>query len=720
MSRPRILSSLLLAGLSLPPTALAQAPASAATRDLPGAGRTALPGSRPGTERWIVHFKSRPFTLEAYRAEMWGARDPRRVAAIVADLERRVRDHQRAFVERVEALDGRVLFQYMLVNAIAIEIAPRHLPALRELPNVDFLQPDEEVFPVGAAAPIKTATNSRNHNADALQAANITGAGVGVAVIDTGHDVNMGGTGRPHVIYSRRGNLSQSRLCVQRKLGAAPFDDVHGHGTGVDSIVAGWRWNHAAADYGHAYDANIAGYSIANSSSGSSTLAIEAAAYDAVAKDAAQCKIVASNLSYTGSSNPLSIEQKAMDSLALNADVLNATAAGNAGSNVKFSLANINGLSVAAVNENSMTLAGFSSRGMQDGRYFPNVAANGVSTDMARRDNELALWIASGTSMASPQVCGAVTQIRGANPNLKSDETRAVVLAGTFPSPGTASTAKVTGPGAGYLKNDASWAIARRARNSTQHGRAVLDATSKTWVRSVNVRAGRRLQFAIAWHRHDVNSTDWSDLNLTLRRGSTVLVNSDTPKNTEEFVRFTPTRNETLLVVVTLVKLGRGASRQEFGWASSEPVGGGGGTQAAYALYGQGCAGNSPFGRRAPSLSANRPIVGKDFHLIIANARANSQVTIFFGASDKQWLGQSLPLSLTPFGAPGCTLLASGEVQVNRQSTFLGVLSLRTPVPNSPSLLGGNFFNQAIVADPGNNLLNLAVTNAGKATIGSF
>ena len=33
-----------------------------------------LPGKKAGTESWIVHFKSRPFTLAAYRAEMYGDR----------------------------------------------------------------------------------------------------------------------------------------------------------------------------------------------------------------------------------------------------------------------------------------------------------------------------------------------------------------------------------------------------------------------------------------------------------------------------------------------------------------------------------------------------------------------------------------------------------------------------------------------------------------------
>jgi hypothetical protein len=542
-----------------------------------------LRGVLPGTERWIVHFKKRPFDLSAYRAEMLGDRDPEKVASIVAELERRMKAHQREFVEKVKALGGSVVYQYWLVNACCIEIAPKHLDTLRALQNIEWLQPDEIAVPQ-----IKTATNANNHNADALQAQGFTGANVGLAIIDTGLDNNMNNTGRIHVTFSRRGNTNSSRLCVTRQIGSQPFDDVHGHGTGVASIAAGWRWRTSTADSGHAFDARIAGYSIANSTNGNSYLSTMAAAYNKVASDAAACRIVATNLSYSGSSNPLSVEQKAMDSLVLNADIVNCTAAGNRGSNVSGSHANINGLSVAAVSENTKNLASFSSRGMQGGRYFPNIAANGVSTNMARRNNENADYVASGTSMASPQVCGAVTQIRGINRRLRADETRAVMLASTFASPGTSSTIKVTGPGAGYLKNDGARDI---ARNPARHGRGTLSTSGQTFTRQIRVRTGQNLQFAIAWNRSNVNSTSWSNLDLRLKRGATILVNSNTPLNTEEFIRYRTTRNEVLTVEVVLVSLGSGTRSQSFGWASSLTTGNTS-VPGRYTLYGRGCVGS--------------------------------------------------------------------------------------------------------------------------------
>ncbi|MCA8969234.1 MAG: S8 family serine peptidase, partial [Planctomycetes bacterium] len=233
--------------------------------------------------------------------------------------------------------------------------------------------------------------------------------------------------------------------------------------------------------------------------------------------------------------------------------------------------------------------ASFSSRGVQGGRLFPNLCANGVSTDMARRDNEASNYIASGTSMASPMVCGAATLIRGYNRNLKSDETRAILLASTDASPGTGSGLNSTGPGAGYLQDDVAYAI---AKDSSLHGRASLTNTTTSWTRNIAVKASQRIQIAIAWHRLNTSTTgtSWTNLNLQLRRGTTVLASSTTTSNLEEFIRYTPTATETLNIRVYLTGSVIGGSSQAFGWstyglATSVP--------GTYTTYGSGCGGTS-------------------------------------------------------------------------------------------------------------------------------
>ncbi|MCA8971789.1 MAG: S8 family serine peptidase [Planctomycetes bacterium] len=535
---------------------------------------TPLAGAKPGTERWIVHFKERSFTLDAFRTEMLGRRDPETIAAIVQELDKKMRADQAAFVRQVEALGGSVFAQWWIVNACAIELTPKSLAAIRAMQNVAFLEPDVATQPC-----ILTATNAANHNSDYLNSIGVTGNGVACGIVDTGQDIDMNGTGVPHITYSRRGT-STSRLVLNRQIGTQSADDVHGHGTGVASVAAGWRWNTTTADNGHAYDANIAGYSIANSTTGGSSTSTMASAWNQMAIDAAAYNIVAANLSYTGSPNPLSVEQKAVDSAALNADILACTAAGNGGTSVASSQINVNGLSVGAVNENSHTLAGFSSRGTPDNQLFPDICANGVSTNMARRNNESADYVASGTSMASPMVCGAATLIRGANRSLTSYETKAILLASTEASPGTAGTQVSTGPGCGYLQDDVAYTL---ATNSRRHGRASIASTTAAWTKTMAVTASTQYQVAIAWHRLDVNSSTWSNLDLRILNGTTVVAQSNTLRNTEEFVRFTApsTGNYTIEVRATSLAV----ASQTFAWATSANTG----LPGSYTLLGSAC-----------------------------------------------------------------------------------------------------------------------------------
>ncbi|MCA8969296.1 MAG: S8 family serine peptidase [Planctomycetes bacterium] len=537
----------------------------------------ALPGATPGTESWIVHFESRPFDLHAFRREMNGDRNPEAVSAIVKDLETKMQAHQRDFVHDIEALGGRVTHQWWLINGCAIEIAPRHLDTVRTMTNVARLEADRESSPA-----IKKATNKFNHDSDSLNARGVTGAGVACAIIDSGQDSNRGGSGRPHITYSKRGT-STSRLVANVQVGLMPADDSHGHGTGVASIAAGWKWSTNEADNGHAYDADIVGYAIANNTQGSSSTAVQTSAFQRAAADAARYKIVATNMSYGGDSDPRSSINLAMDSAALNADLLNATAAGNNGQDVTKSVTNLNGLSVGAVAEDTHTLASFSSRGVQGGRLFPNLCANGVSTDMAKRDNEFDNYISDGTSMASPQVCGAATLIRGANRNLKADETRAILLAATEKNPGSGSGLNSTGTGAGYLRDDVAYDV---AMSSGSHGRATLSATTRVWRRSIAVQQGNTVQIAIAWNRLELaNGSSWTNLDLALKSGSTTVASSTTSLNTEEFVRYTATKNETLTFEVTLQGSVVGATSQPFGWASHVDV------AASYTTFGSGCKG---------------------------------------------------------------------------------------------------------------------------------
>ena len=535
-------------------------------------------GRKSGTERWIVHFKTRSFDLSALEAEYHGAKNPARVAALCADLEVQMRTDQAPFCARVEALGALVFLQYWLVNACVIEIEPRKLPAVRALRNVRFLQPDVAVMPQ-----IKDATNSSNHDADAVQAAGYGGFGVSCAILDTGQDSNMANTNKPHITYSVLGNGSVTRLLANIQIGSMPPDDVNGHGTGVASIAAGWKWNNAAADSGHAHLAGIVGYAIANTTAGTSTIATMAAAYQAVTADAATYRIVTTNLSYGGSPNALSLEQIAMDTAANTADLLNCTAAGNSGDTV-FSLLNLNGLSVGACDNGGVkTVASFSSRGLINNTMpFPAMCANGVNTVMALRDDETLNSVGSGSSLASPQVCGAATTLRARFPAMTGPEARAILLASCLPSPGTGLNQVSSGPGCGYLHDPSAHALAATGRFGS--GRFAGPGLFTT---PMNVQAGKAYQAVVVWPRADPSGAAFSDLDLEILDGTQVIYASKHPVSTLEFCRFYTTKTTTLSMVVRTVALS--APKQPFSWAWGE-------AQPAFqpgshVAFGQGCAG---------------------------------------------------------------------------------------------------------------------------------
>ncbi|MFO1050784.1 MAG: S8 family serine peptidase [Planctomycetota bacterium] len=572
---------------------------------LDGSPAHGLPGKAPGTERWIVDFRSRSFDLDAFRTAIAQRRPDAEVAAIVADLERRVKEDQREFVRAVEGFGGKVTEQWWIVNAAAVEIAPDHLDALRALPGVDFVQPD---MPWDLA--IRVSTNALNHNADAVQALGLKGLGATAGIMDTGQDSDMNGTGRPHRVYYVNGdpnNLSGggiggSRLRINRQIGAMSADDTNGHGTGVASIVAGANWGTGGADDGHAPLAGIAGYAIANQvSGGASSSSTMASAWQSMAADRATYNIVAANLSYGGSPNPRETAQQALDSAALNADIMICVAAGNNGptaSSTSGSQSAANGLAVAAIETNSHAVASFSTRGPVNSdlqRYYPDISGCGVNTVMAARNNEAGDFTASGTSMASPQVCGAATLLRGTFPVLTALQTKAVLLA---------SSIDIASANAGLDRNAFGMGMSHdlRAYNlaaANHFGGSALTTANATHTFTLPAQADHGYAVAIAWHRLAVGSSQWSNLDLdVLDPNGVVIASSTTTRNLYEMVRFTTSTTGNYTIRTRLVSISGGTSQPfAFAWMES-PVGG------RFESYGAGCVGSGPIPSQCAAVNA--------------------------------------------------------------------------------------------------------------------
>ncbi|MEE9128227.1 MAG: S8 family serine peptidase [Planctomycetota bacterium] len=840
-------------------------------QDLDADREHGIPGARAGTERWIVHFQKRSFDLSRFRKAIYDRRPAAEVDAIVKGLERQVVLDQRGFVAKVERdLGASIVAQWWLINACAIDVSPASLARIRALPNVARLEPDRYWAPC-----IRKATSSKNHNADRVHSVfKIDGSGVAVGIMDTGQDEKSGSHSRPHRTYFVKGDpanktgkgMGGSRLVVNHRIGVVPADDVHGHGPAVASAAAGADWGARGADHGHAFGANVAGYSIALFANGNTSTTTVAKGWQQMATDRVKYNVVAANHSYAGSPNPLDAQQKAMDAAALNADILICTAAGNwTGTN--RSQSNANGLAVAAMVPDTWVMASFSARGplyRSGGRFVPDITACGVETVMAQRDVESIVHIESGTSFASPQVCGTAALVRAANTSLTALETKAVLLATTQSIVTQNPNTTRNNWGTGMLRTDAAVELALVRRTV---GSSTIDSQNRTRKFPLSVQKDKQYAVVVTWHRTNVNSGTWSNLDFRVLDGNTVVAESKTPLNLYENAWFVAKRSATFSLEVTSPTLS--GSSQKFAVALSEvpkaPVLG------SVTLLGTGCKGtglpllgvcqsdnanqtwqriwgssntiyaleivangslsiegfemptkslanvtqvvptmlfdgtsagpnkvlatgtmtitgtvkwyrtlfdrpvsvakgqkyflaflnpaattglgittngnitpywknNGPGGRwvrntswpwawktlctskipgAVPAMATNgAPELGRTFHVTLRRASGGSSVLLLTGVSNSKWDGLSLPLSLTPAGAPGCTVYAAGHVLTLHKVDAVGALDLGFTVPVDKTLIGFAYYQQFAVRDQQANNFGFAVSNGLALRVG--
>jgi len=138
---------------------------------------------------------------------------------------------------------------------------------------------------------------------------------------------------------------------------------------------------------------------------------------------------------------------------------------------------------------------------------------------------------------------------------------------------------------------------------------------------------------------------------------------------------------------------------------------------ASHAAFGNGCPGSAG----VPALAADTgrlPWIGETFTIRLTNIPSSATAFAFFGVSRTAWSPLALPFALDPIGMPGCTLFVSGEVDLPLSvSGNAGTVSV--PIPNDSALLGGPFYNQAVVRDVAANVLGFTVSNACRAIMGA-
>jgi hypothetical protein len=497
--------------------------------------------------RWLVTLRDPGYSLQPLRDAIRGRQPAAAVDAVVAELDRRAREDQRELVALVARLGGRVTQQWWIVDAFACELPEAAVAELRAHRRVLRIDPDAIVFPA-----LGRSLDAANHNARAAHALGVLGAGVTAAIVDAGIDVDMGGSGRPHAAYfvdgdptnRTGGGIGGSRLLAAVQVGAQPVDDRIGHGTGVAGVVAGERWTsdpHNAR--GHAPAAALVAYSIHDFPNGGASFTSITAGWQRVAAERARYAIGTANNSYGGSPSANHPSQQALDAVVHFGDVMVVVAAGNSAADTSGSQSCANGLVAGATIQDQRQMSVVSSRGPLNGdpqRFYPDLVANGIGIESPLLDSEVpgAWYSGCCTSFASPQVCGAATLYRSARPAADALETKAAILAATEdvsaknPNPPYNSR---NAYGLGYLRDDRLIALARGdgMLASVTLTNAVPDQTLR-----FGVRAGRRYAVAIAWHRTQLASIAWSNVDLVVRSGTQVLGSSTSPRNLYERVAF--------------------------------------------------------------------------------------------------------------------------------------------------------------------------------------
>ncbi|MGE3171201.1 MAG: S8 family serine peptidase [Planctomycetota bacterium] len=548
-----------------------------------------LHGSRDRA-RFVVQFEHRDFTLDAFRRAILARRPAAEIDAIVEDLDRRAAAAQAPFRAAVEQLGGQVLEHLWLIDACTVDAPSDAADALRELPNVAEVLRDRAARPgePGWTAPFADRGAPHDDGAEPTAARRYDGAGIALAILDTGQDEDCGGSGRPHPLYFGAGDgpgIGGSRLLQNLQFGAFPKDDVIGHGTAVAAVAAGARWNAPGAAAGHAPAAAIAGYAIADRADGAASDCAILSAWQQVARDRARLSLVGANLSYSGSPDPTDPVQQALDSAAHNADLLITVCAFNTGAlGAAHSQSACNGLAVGAVTAD-LDVADYSARGPlvpDTRRTYPDLCAI-ADTISPNPDCERGAGARSGTSFAAPQVLGAGALVRQAAPGRTALETKAVLLAATTALDARGAGDDRNATGVGLLQETCAVATALDPRRC---GTVRVDLDRVVRV-PVPVLASQPTAVAITWHRTVLRSTDWTDVDLrVVDQDGAVLAEGAAERNLYEQVRFVPRTTGEVTLELRAVRLPHGGADVAFAVAElpSPPL------RASYASVGAPCA----------------------------------------------------------------------------------------------------------------------------------
>ena len=340
--------------------------------------------------------------------------------SVIVDFDHTPTEYDQEMLEREGEFQTQ--FRYWLIDSIAGTVELDRIHELLELPGVVFIELDgrlevqmEDVVPI--------------HGVDLVwQDTGYTGAGVTMAIIDTGIDANHSGLDDLDDDNSTNDTKVIAFFDAVNNPGATigseihPYDD-NGHGTHCAGITAGT----GAPTFQHvgvAPHANLVGVKVL-SGGGSGTYAQVMAGMQWTVEKRHEFNIRAASMSLGGPavSEWTTSEQESVNRMAnemMRAGVAIFIAAGNSAFSAQIGTPGSaeDAITVGALDKDT-AIAVYSSQGpTEEGRIKPNLAFVGSSVnapDANTGDGYVAL---SGTSMATPGAAGLGVLMFQANPDL--------------------------------------------------------------------------------------------------------------------------------------------------------------------------------------------------------------------------------------------------------------------------------------------------------------
>jgi serine protease AprX len=408
-----------------------------------------------------------------------------------------------------------------VINAVAADVPNAALPLLAASPVVVHIAMDR------VAAGALERTGATIGSTAVRQQFGLDGAGVGVAIIDSGSAATLddlsdpvaGGTRVDHFVDFVNGRLT-------------PYDD-YGHGTHVTGIIGGNGFDSSGRRSGIAPAARLISLKVLDGSGqGRISDVIAAIGYAIAQKDAWNIRLinlsVATGVYESFNLDPLTLATHA----AVDAGIVVVAAAGNYGrspqgstsyggttapGNAPWVLTVGASSHMGTIDRADDTVAAFSSRGPSaiDHAAKPDVVAPGVGTESLSDPNSafyvtrsayllngtvptsyLPYLSLSGTSMAAPVVSGTVALMLQANPGLTPNEVKAIL---EYTAQRYAGYDRLT-QGAGFLNAGAAVTLARflAAPIGTPYPSASGWSTQIIWGNRL-IQGGQLTATASAW-----------------------------------------------------------------------------------------------------------------------------------------------------------------------------------------------------------------------------